>query len=251
MDTLFTVDNLTLSYGEQTIARDISFTVERGEVVCIVGRSGCGKSTLFHALAGLSQPVSGDIFLNGRSITGNAGYVSYMLQKDLLLEHKRIVDNVALPYIIDGMNIETARQRAYELLCQFNLESQANAWPAQLSGGMRQRVALLRTYANDAEVILLDEAFSALDAITRIDVRTWFMDAAKAAEKSVVAISHDIDEACIIADRIYVMSYDEKLGYSKLSDPILNMKSSMGEEEYMLSEDFLSTKRRVMEALGM
>ncbi len=251
MKTILEVNNLSLAYGKQEIARDISFPVYEGEVACIVGRSGCGKTTLFHALAGLSEPIKGDVILKGNTITGKPGFVSYMLQKDLLLPNKRIVDNVALPYSIAGVKLEDARQKAFELLIEFGLGSYANSWPHELSGGMRQRVALLRTYANESDVILLDEAFSALDAITRLAVRTWFFNATEKANKSVVAISHDIDEACLISDTIYVMKYDERLGYAKLSDPIINKRYGMSEEEYMLTDEFLNTKKHVMETLGM
>ncbi len=251
MDTVLEIKNLALAYGNQTIAHDISFTVEKDEVVCIVGRSGCGKTTLFHAIAGLSKPISGEILLHGKSIVNKPGSVSYMLQKDLLLPNKRIVDNVALPYIISGTELDEARQKAFNLLVQFNLDEYANSWPYELSGGMRQRVALLRTYANDNELILLDEAFSALDAITRMEVRTWFFDAIKASHRCVLAITHDIDEACIIGDKIYVMNYDEELGYSKLSHPIYNLRGNMDAEDYMLSDDFLITKQKIMNSLDI
>lgn len=251
MDTILEVKNIELSYGARSIVRNLSFSVEKDEVVCIVGKSGCGKTTLFHALAGLTTPEAGEIDLCGKSIVGSPGYVSYMLQKDLLLPNKRIVDNVALPYSIAGESLESARQKAFDLLCQFSLDAYANSWPYELSGGMRQRVALLRTYANDNKLILLDEAFSALDAITRLDVRSWFFKATRAAHKSVVAISHDIDEACLIGDKIYVMSYDESLGYSLFSEPIYNRRGDMSEDAYMLSEEFLVTKKSVMDALGM
>ncbi len=251
METLLEVKDLTLSYGAQLIAHNLSFNVGIEEVVCIVGRSGCGKTSLFHALAGLTQPISGEIELDGKSIAGIPGHVSYMLQKDMLLPNKRIVDNVALPYIIAGDSLDTARQKAFNLLIEFDLDDYANAWPYELSGGMRQRVALLRTYANDNKLILLDEAFSALDAITRLDIRTWFFNAVREAHKSVIAISHDIDEACLIGDKIYVMSYDQDLGCAQFSHPIYNNRGNRSEEEYMLSEEFLATKRSVMDALGM
>ncbi len=251
MNTVLEVKHLSLSYGQQIITRDLNFDLCEGEVLCIVGKSGCGKTTLFHALAGLTAPVGGEIVLRGQDIQGNPGHISYMLQKDLLLPNKRIVDNVALPYVLEGAPLMEARQKAFDLLCAFDLEEYANSWPSELSGGMRQRVALLRTYAMDNEVILLDEAFSALDAITRIDVRAWFFSAIKVAGKSCIVITHDIDEAALIADRIFVMEYDTDLEYAKLKGPILTRRGDMDTDEYMLSDAFLQTKKAIMSELGM
>ena len=249
MKPILEIKNVSLAYNDEIIAREISFDAYEGEVVCIVGRSGCGKSTLFHALSGLHSVQEGDIVLKGKSIVDKPGHISYMLQKDLLLPNKRIVDNVALPYILRGVNLDIARQRAYELLLEFDLEDYANKWPFELSGGMRQRVALLRTYAADNEVILLDEAFSALDAMTRLEVRSWFLSSALKSRKCVVAITHDIDEAASIADKIYIMAFDTNKGYSSLEGPIYTHKDGMDSNEFMLTDRFLDIKKCLINEL--
>ena len=171
--------HLTLSWdGEHIVVRDITLHVAPGEVVCMVGRSGCGKTTILHALSGLTQPMEGQVLLHGKPITGQPGHVSYMLQKDLLLPSKRIIDNVSLPLVIGGMDKAAARQKAAPLFERFGLAGTEQSWPSQLSGGMRQRAAFLRTYLMGNDVTLLDEPFSALDALTRVDMRSWYCDMA-------------------------------------------------------------------------
>ncbi len=251
MKSVMQIQDVSLAYDKQIIARDINFSVEEGEIVCIVGKSGCGKTTLFHALAGLSHVAKGDILLRGKSISGVAGEVSYMLQKDLLLPNKRVVDNVALPYILAREKLEHARQKAFELLVEFGLDEYANSWPYELSGGMKQRVALLRTYASGKDVILLDEAFSALDAITRMEVRNWFIEAARMSSKTIIAITHDIDEAAVMGDTIYVMVYSKEDGYSHLVGPIHNNRQNKDLDSYMLSDEFIDVKKTIMSKLGI
>ena len=172
--------SLTLSWdGRTTVVDRISLTVAAGEVVCLVGRSGCGKTTILHALSGLTRPLSGQVLLHGTDITGTPGHVSYMLQKDLLLPSRRIIDNVCLPLLLAGVPRAEARAKAEPLFERFGLAGTEEKWPAELSGGMRQRAAFMRTYLMGADVTLLDEPFSALDAITRVEVRRWFCDMAR------------------------------------------------------------------------
>ena len=168
--------HLTLSWdeGEHVVARDVCLAVGAGEVVCLVGRSGCGKTTILHALSGLTQPLEGRVLLHGEDVTGRPGRVSYMLQKDLLLPSKRILDNVCLPLVIAGTPVHEARAKAEPLFERFGLSGTERMWPSELSGGMRQRAAFLRTYLMGNDVTLLDEPFSALDALTRADMRSWY-----------------------------------------------------------------------------
>ena len=200
-------EGLVLSWdgGETIVARDISLCVDAGETVCLVGRSGCGKTTILHALSGLEQPVSGAVRVAGEDVTGVPGHVSYMLQKDLLLPHLRIVDNACLPLTLSGVSKQEARERACELMGRFGLEGTEELWPSQLSGGMRQRAAFLRTYLMGNDVVLLDEPFSALDALTRTDLREWYVQMAAQLGLASVVITHDVDEAVAMASRVYVL----------------------------------------------
>ena len=164
--------HLTLSWdGEHVVVSDASLRLDPGEVVCMVGKSGCGKTTILHALSGLTTPREGRVLLHGEDVTGRPGRVSYMLQKDLLLPSKTIVDNVSLPLVVRGMPKAEAREKAAPLFERFGLSGCERLWPSQLSGGMRQRAAFLRTYLMGNDVMLLDEPFSALDALTRVDMR--------------------------------------------------------------------------------
>ena len=198
--------HLALAWGDgREVARNISLAITPGELCCLVGRSGCGKTTLLHALAGLLVPQSGSVLLHGDDVTGTPGRIGYMLQKDLLLPHKRIVDNVALPLVLQGVSRQEARARAQELLARMGLGEVAQSWPSELSGGMRQRAAFLRTSLTGTDVILLDEPFSALDALTRREMREWLMSAVAEMNMSALVITHDVDEAGCMASHIFGM----------------------------------------------
>ncbi len=197
---------LTLSWdGEHVVTKDVSLHVNAGETVCLVGRSGCGKTTILHALLGLTMPMAGQVLLHGEDITGEPGHVSYMLQKDLLLPHERIIDNVCLPLTLGGMKRADAHAKAAPLFARFGIEGTERKWPSQLSGGMRQRAAFLRTYLMGNDVALLDEPFSALDALTRTDLRSWYVDMARELGIASLVITHDVDEAVAMASRVYVL----------------------------------------------
>ena len=199
--------DLTLSWdgGKTIVASNVSLHVDAGETVCLVGRSGGGKTTILHALSGLTRPVAGKVLLHGKDVTGEPGHVSYMLQKDLLLPHLRIIDNACLPLTLAGMPRNEARQKAAELFRRFGLEGTEHKWPSQLSGGMRQRAAFLRTYLMGNNVALLDEPFSALDAITRVELRSWYNQMAHELGIASLVITHDVDEAVAMASRVYVL----------------------------------------------
>ena len=157
------VEGISKSFDGEPVLADISITLNKGELVSLLGISGGGKTTLFNIIAGLSRPDTGHVLLDGEDVTGCPGRVSYMLQKDLLLPYRTIEDNVALPLIVKGMKKRKAREAAFPYFRQFGLEGTQKKYPAQLSGGMRQRAALLRTYLFSGSVALLDEPFSALD----------------------------------------------------------------------------------------
>lgn len=199
-------EHLTKRYDGRTIIQDISLHLEQGELVCLLGVSGAGKTTLFHSLSGLERPEEGRVLLGGEDVTGRPGGISYMLQRDLLLPHKKIVDNVALPLVIRGKNPKEARAEALPYFPQFGLEGTEQKYPAQLSGGMRQRAALLRTFLGSRGVVLLDEPFSALDALTKREIHRWYMGMMDQLKLTTLFITHDIDEAILLSDRIYVLA---------------------------------------------
>ena len=167
------VNNVSVAFDGTAVLEDVSIHLREGELVSLLGVSGGGKTTLFNVIAGLLKPQQGQVLLNGEDITGKSGMVSYMLQKDLLLPFRTVEDNVALPLILKGMKKEEARAKARALFGDFGLEGTEKLWPAQLSGGMRQRAALLRTYLFSKDVALLDEPFSALDTLTKSAVHDW------------------------------------------------------------------------------
>ncbi|MGE4353129.1 MAG: ABC transporter ATP-binding protein [Oscillospiraceae bacterium] len=205
MSEILRAEHITKCYDGEPVVQDVSLTLGHDELVCLLGISGSGKTTLFHVLSGLSAPEAGKVYLRGEDITASPGRISYMLQKDLLLPHKRIVDNVALPLVIRGMPKKKAREKASAFFEQFGLDGTERKYPAQLSGGMRQRAALLRTYLGSQGVALLDEPFSALDALTKRDIHAWYLHVMEEIELATLFITHDIDEAVRLSDRIYIL----------------------------------------------
>ena len=203
MKNILEVKNLSYSFGNNPILKDINIHVNENEMVAIVGSSGVGKSTLFNLIAGVLKKQTGEITINGSD--DYIGKVAYMLQKDLLFEHKTIINNVILPLIIAKVNKKKALEEGNKILKQFNLDRYANKYPQQLSGGMRQRVALIRTYMFKRKIFLLDEAFSALDAITKKELHKWYLDLKKEFNLTTLLITHDIEEAVFLSDRIYIL----------------------------------------------
>lgn len=199
--------HLSLSWddGEHLVVQDANLHVDAGETVCLVGRSGGGKTTILHALSGLRRPLEGEVLLHGKDVTAVPGHVSYMLQKDLLLPHMRVIDNVCLPLTLAGTSRKEAHEKAEPLFARFGLEGTQFKWPSELSGGMRQRVAFLRTYLMGNDVVLLDEPFSALDALTRTSMREWYGEMARELGIASLVITHDVDEAVAMATRVYVL----------------------------------------------
>ncbi|MGI6605215.1 MAG: ABC transporter ATP-binding protein [bacterium] len=197
---------ISKNYGDLDTLEDVSVYLDEGEFVAIVGPSGCGKSTLFNIIAGLHLPDEGQVLIDGADFTGRTGRVSYMHQKDLLLPWKTILDNVCLPLVIKGLPWRQARVQAASYFPAFGLGGFEQSYPAQLSGGMRQRAALLRTYLFASDIMLLDEPFGALDAITRRKLQFWLLSTLERYQASIFLITHDVDEALLLSDRIYVLS---------------------------------------------
>ncbi len=240
------VKGISKSFEDEKIISNISLELQKGEIVSLLGVSGSGKTTLFNIIAGLSAPDSGEVWLDNENITSKPGKVSYMLQKDLLLPYRTIVDNVALPLLIRGMKKKEARQKASSYFAEFGLEGTQNKYPAQLSGGMKQRAALLRTYLFSEKVALLDEPFSALDMLTKTSVHQWYLDVMEKIKLSTIFITHDIDEAILLSDRIYVMTGKPGI----ITKEIIIKESKPRRKDFNLSEDFLQYKREIIECLG-
>ena len=234
------------SFDGESVIQDIYIELQEGELVSLLGISGGGKTTLFNVIAGLSLPDQGQVLLDGRDITGRPGNVSYMLQKDLLLPYRTIVDNVALPLLIKGAGKMEAREKASAYFGQFGLEGTEMKYPGQLSGGMRQRAALLRTYLFSADVALLDAPFSALDMLTKGAVPSWYLDVLERIRLSTLFITHDIDEAILLSDRIYLLT--GKPG--RITGELVIKEPRPRRKDFNLTEEFLGYKREILRRLG-
>lgn len=237
--------NITKKYQGRDVISNVNISLEEGETVCLVGSSGVGKTTLFQILSGLSNPDVGSVFLHGKDVTSKTGEVGYMLQKDLLLPHFTIAENVALPLRIKKMHKLLAIEKGMRYFDQFGLSGYENAYPSQLSGGMRQRAALLRTYLFGKDVILLDEPFSALDELTRSDMWDWYLKISTELKLSTIFISHSIEEAVFLSNRVYVMA-----GQPGRIAGEINIVEKVRDNEFRLSDEMQKYKRKILEELG-
>ncbi len=183
----------------------VDLVVEPGEFVSLVGPSGCGKSTLLRIVAGLERPSSGTTSIGDVIQDGTPGLCGYMPQRDMLLPWRSVLDNAALPLSFQGFSRREARRRAAQLLHAFGLGDFENAWPSALSGGMRQRAALARTILTGRRALLLDEPFGALDALTKLDMQSWLLGVCQSLGATVLLVTHDLEEAVYLSDRVYVM----------------------------------------------
>lgn len=217
LDNLHTLDNISLHVGNN-------------EFVVILGPSGCGKSTLLNIISGLISPDHGQVQIDDENWTGRTGRISYMQQKDLLLPSRDILDNVSIPLILKGINKRKARETAGKYLKDFGLEEFPHHYPRQLSGGMRQRAALLRTYLFSSDILLLDEPFASLDAITRRNMHLWLKDLRRHYQPSILFVTHDIEEALLLADRIYVLSARPAAVKLEIDMTIVNTDTDLQED---------------------
>lgn len=240
------VKHVSKSFDGVKIIQDIDVILHEGELVCLLGVSGGGKTTLFNVISGLMKPDEGQVLLDGEDITGKPGKISYMLQKDLLLPYRTIEDNVSLPLVIRGMKKKEARKQAAPYFEEFGLEGTQKKYPCQLSGGMRQRAALMRTYMFSGNVALLDEPFSALDTITKGNMHTWYLNIMEQIRLSTLFITHDIDEAILLSDRIYLLT--GKPG--EITEEIVITEPKPRRKDFNLTEEFLQYKRRILRKIG-
>ncbi len=199
------IEGLSAAYDGQPILSDVSFDVEEGAFVSILGPSGCGKSTILNILAGVVTPQSGAITVDGQPLRQPGEHFAYMPQEDLLLPWKTIMDNVCLYGTIHKQKAQ-AREKAQALFPVFGLQGYEQAYPDELSGGMRQRAAFLRTALCHADILLLDEPFGALDVITRSDMQDWLATMRSQLGKTTLLVTHDIDEAIYLSDKILILN---------------------------------------------
>ena len=244
MKELLKAENINKSFGSKKVLDNVSFVLNEGEIVSLLGVSGSGKTTLFNIVSGLLEPDSGKVYLRGEDITGKPGDVSYMLQKDLLFPYRKVIDNVCLPLLIKGKKKKEARETADPFFATFGLDGYQYKYPSQLSGGMRQRAALLRTYLSSDGVALLDEPFSALDTITKGQMHKWYLDIMEKINLSTVFITHDIDEAILLSDRIYILS-------GSITDEIIIDAPKPRNEDFITSEVFMNYKRNIIKDLNL
>lgn len=237
------VRHVSKAFDGKPVLEDVSLTLGAGELVCLLGASGGGKTTLFNIISGLTEPDTGDVFLDGEKVTGRPGHISYMLQKDLLLPYRTIQDNVALPLLLRGADKKTARAQAGALFSEFGLEGTQRQYPAQLSGGMRQRAALLRTYLFSHNVALLDEPFSALDTMTKSALHQWYLEVMERIRLSTLFITHDIDEAILLSDRIYLLTDGRVAEELTIEEPRPRGR------DFNLTPAFLAYKKHILERL--
>lgn len=243
---LLKAENVSVEFDGNSILENVSIELNAGELVSILGISGSGKTTLFNVLSGLLVPNMGKVFLEDKDITGESGHMSYMLQKDLLLPYKNIIDNVSLPLVVKGMSRKAARDKAMPYFKDFGLEDTINMYPSELSGGMRQRVALLRTYMFGNRIALLDEPFSALDALTKSNMHKWYLSIMKEIQLSTLFITHDIDEAILLSNRIYILGNTP----ASIKEEIIIAKEDVRNPDLLLSNAFLQYKKTILNAIG-
>ena len=239
------VKHVSKSFDGKNVLRDVNLELRDGELVCLLGVSGGGKTTLFNVISGLILPDEGQVLLDGQNITGKPGHISYMLQKDLLLPYRTIEDNVSLPLLIKGEKKKTAREKAAPYFKEFGLDGTQKKYPHQLSGGMRQRAALMRTYLFSQDVALLDEPFSSLDTITKSSLHTWYLNIMEQIHLSTLFITHDIDEAILLSDRIYLLG--GKTG--TITDEIIIQEPKPRRQDFNLTEKFLQYKREILKKI--
>jgi ABC-type nitrate/sulfonate/bicarbonate transport system ATPase subunit len=243
------LDDVSMSFktpsGAFAALAPVTLAIPQGRFVSLIGPSGCGKSTLFNIIAGLLEPSSGRVVIDGADATGTIGRVGYMLQKDLLLPWRTVLDNVILGMEIQGIALQAARDRALPLLRRYGLGGFENLYPSALSGGMRQRAALLRTLMFDTDVILLDEPFGALDAQTKLQMQEWLLQLWSDFGKTVIFVTHDVEEAIYLSDEINVMATRPGRIVETIAVPIARPRP----RSVTLSPDFIAIKERCLELL--
>jgi len=239
------VRGVSVRFGELLAVDRASLDVADGEFVTLVGPSGCGKSTLLSAIAGLVEPNEGEIWLDGKAVARRLGRTALMPQRDALLPWRSVLDNAVLAIEVGGGNVRSGRERAHELLPRFGLEGFGDRYPSELSGGMRQRAAFLRTVLADRETLLLDEPFGALDALTRRSMQEWLLGLWEELGRTILMVTHDVEEALLLSDRVAVMT--ARPGRIKLVERVELPRPRSAEMAF--DPAFVAQKARLLAAL--
>jgi len=239
------VEEVSQVFGSTAALAPTSLAVAEGEFISIVGPSGCGKSTLFNVVSGLIRPTTGRVLIDGIHVTGETGHVGYMLQKDLLLPWRTVTENIVLGAALHGRVRRRDRDEARALATRYGLAEFVDHFPHALSGGMRQRVALMRTLAFHKDLMLLDEPFGALDSQTRLRMQQWLLQVWGDLHRTIVFITHDVDEAIFLSDRVAVMSARPGSVREVFTIDLPRPRGF----ELLTSDVFTEIKRRVLELL--
>ena len=239
------IRNITKTYDNIPTIQNINLSIEKGAFVSLIGKSGVGKTTLFNLLSGLDLPDSGQMFLDNEDITGKTGMFSYMQQKDLLLPFYTVMDNVTIALRLKGMDKAAAARQAGTLMEEFGLLGSEKKYPHQISGGMKQRAALLRAYLYSDKLMLLDEPFSALDFFTRAAMQRWYLKVAQLHGTTTFLITHDIEEALILSDKIYIMEGPP----GEIHAPVIIDREGHSHEEFQLTTSFMAYKKMLLEKI--
>lgn len=241
--TFLEVKNISYAYSEEIFV-DLSFQVNKGEFLTLVGPSGCGKTTLLKILAGLLKPRKGQVLIQGKNIP-LLGQVSLMPQGDLLLPWRTVLENGVLPLEIKGVKKEIAFKEVRGLLKEFGLHGYEDYYPSQLSGGMRQRVAFLRSIVSGSDLITLDEPFSALDALTRFKMQKWLLKVWQKHKKTIIFITHDVEEAIFLSQRVFLLSKPPIKKVQEFSIPFSYPRTNnlLGEK------NFIELRQKILQGL--
>ena len=228
------IKNISKSFDNMEILKDINIEVNEGELISILGPSGSGKSTIFNILTNIISSDNGEININGD--------ISYMYQKDMMVPWKKVIDNIGIPLIFKGKNKKDSREEVKKHINDFGLSGFEYKYPSQLSGGMKQRANFLKTYLTSKDIMLLDEPFGALDSMTRRKMQRWLLDLTKEMNSTILFITHDIEEAILLSNRIYIIS--EKPAIIK-GEIIVNLPKARN-ENIVITEEFINIKKQIL-----
>ncbi|MDU2459159.1 MAG: ABC transporter ATP-binding protein [Clostridium sp.] len=229
--------NISKFFDDMEILRDINIEVKEGELVSILGPSGSGKSTIFNILTNLINSDRGEVEVNGD--------LSYMYQKDMMVPWKKVIDNIGIPLIFKGNSKKNAREEVKKHIDEFGLNGFEYKYPSQLSGGMKQRANFLKTYLTSNDIMLLDEPFGALDSITRRKMQKWLLDLTKEINSTILLITHDIEEAILLSNRIYIISEKPAIIKGEIK---VNLPKERN-EDIVTSDKFVAIKKEVLELM--